>query len=168
LRLVPAENVHVVADGCTDATASVAAARGVNVLELTPGRGKAGGIEAAVSHFDLAGRYAVLIIADADTRLDEHYLRRGLPILDQPGVVALAGYARAGWRPRELSLIGRFLAAYRTRLYALSCDRPGNCPQTREKPARPKRLSPARSEERRVGKECRARWARTREQKQRE
>jgi len=119
LRLVAPGNVHVVADGCTDATATVARARGVNVLELTPGRGKAGGIEAAVEHFDIADRYTVLLIADADTRLDEHYLQRGLPILDQPGVVALAGYARAGWRPQELSLMGRYLVAYRTRLYAV-------------------------------------------------
>jgi cellulose synthase/poly-beta-1,6-N-acetylglucosamine synthase-like glycosyltransferase len=119
LRLVPAQNVHVVADGCTDATAAVARACGVEVLELTPGRGKAGGIEAAITQFDLPDRFAVLLIADADTRLDAHYLRYGLPALDQPGVIALAGYARAGWRPQELSLVGRYLISYRTRLYAV-------------------------------------------------
>src|SRR5690606_27340087 len=119
LRLVAPGNVHVVADGCTDATATVARARGVNVLELTPGRGKAGGIEAAVEHFDIADRYTVLLIADADTRLDEHYLQRGLPILDQPGVVALAGYARAGWRPQELTLMGMLLVATRHHVHAI-------------------------------------------------
>jgi cellulose synthase/poly-beta-1,6-N-acetylglucosamine synthase-like glycosyltransferase len=119
LRLVPARNIHVVADGCEDATAEIARARGVNVLDLTPGRGKAGGIETAIRHFALAERFPVLLIVDADTRLDEHYLERGLPMLAQPGFVALAGYARAGWRPQELSLVGRYLVSYRTRLYAV-------------------------------------------------
>ncbi|HEX6338925.1 MAG TPA: glycosyltransferase family 2 protein [Jiangellaceae bacterium] len=119
LRLVPPGNVHVVADGCDDATAEIARANGADVLELEPGRGKAGGIEAGIEHFQIPGRFPVVLILDADTELDEHYLERGLPLLDKPGVVALAGYARAGWRPQELSPVGRFIAAYRTRLYAV-------------------------------------------------
>ena len=118
-RQVPASNIHVVADGCDDATAEIARAAGTNVLELNPGLGKAGGIEAAVERFDLPNRYAVLLIVDADTELADDYLERGLPLLDQPGVVALAGYARASWRPQELTSVGRFLISYRTRLYAV-------------------------------------------------
>jgi poly-beta-1,6-N-acetyl-D-glucosamine synthase len=119
LRLVPAANVHVVADGCDDATAEIARSTGVNVLELDPARGKAGGIEATLKQFDISRRFATLLIVDADTELDEHYLARGLPLLDQPGVVAVAGYAKAGWRPAELSSVGRFLTSYRARLYAV-------------------------------------------------
>jgi poly-beta-1,6-N-acetyl-D-glucosamine synthase len=119
LRVVPSHQVHVVADGCHDATAAIARSRGANVLELDPGRGKAGGIETAVAHFRLADRFAVLLIADADTQLDQHYLRRGLPMLDRPRVVALAGYARSRWRPHELSPVGRYLVSYRTRVYAV-------------------------------------------------
>lgn len=119
LRLVPVQNVHVIADGCDDATAAIARTRGVNVLELNPGRGKAGGIETAIRLLRLRDRYAVVLIADADTELDELYLERGLPMLDEPGVVALAGYARSSWRPQELSPVGRFLVSYRTRLYAV-------------------------------------------------
>ncbi|MCA1672954.1 MAG: glycosyltransferase family 2 protein, partial [Actinobacteria bacterium] len=117
LRLVPAGNVHVIADGCDDDTAAIARALGVNVLELSPARGKAGGIQAAVGHFDLPRRFAVLLIVDADTELDEHYLERGLELLDDQEMVALAGYARASWRPQQLAIVGRFLASYRTRLY---------------------------------------------------
>jgi poly-beta-1,6-N-acetyl-D-glucosamine synthase len=119
LRLVPETNVHVVADGCDDATAAVARSAAVNVIELDPGRGKAGGIEAALQEFDIRRRFAALLIVDADTELDEHYLARGLPLLDQPGFVAVAGYAKAGWRPHELTPLGRFLVAYRSRLYVV-------------------------------------------------
>jgi poly-beta-1,6-N-acetyl-D-glucosamine synthase len=119
LRLVPETNVHVVADGCDDATAAVARSAAVKVIELDPGRGKAGGIEAALQEFDIRRRFAALLIVDADTELDEHYLARGLPLLDQPGFVAVAGYAKAGWRPQELTPIGRFLVAYRSRLYVV-------------------------------------------------
>ena len=119
LRLVPPGNVHVIADGCTDATAEIARSAGACVLELHPGRGKAGGIEAAVEHFAIARRFAVLLIVDADTELDEHYLERGLPLIGQPGVVAVAGYAKTMWPAVELGPFGRFVVAYRTRLYAV-------------------------------------------------
>jgi poly-beta-1,6-N-acetyl-D-glucosamine synthase len=119
LRLVPPSQIHVIADGCSDLTAEIARSAGVNVLELNPGRGKAGGIEAAVEHFDIPAHFAAVLILDADTTLDEHYLERGLPLLGLAGVVALAGYAKAGWRPAELSPGGRFLISYRARLYAV-------------------------------------------------
>jgi cellulose synthase/poly-beta-1,6-N-acetylglucosamine synthase-like glycosyltransferase len=119
LRLVPPTNVHVIADGCDDGTATIARSYGLNVLEVYPAGGKAAGIEAAVHHFDLPGRYAVLLLLDADTELDRQYLRRGLPLFDDQSVVAVAGYARTSWRPAELSRVGRLLVAYRTRLYAV-------------------------------------------------
>ena len=116
-RQVPLRNIHVIADGCTDNTAQLARSCMVNVLELQPGRGKAGGIEAAVDHFDLPSRFSFLLIVDADTELDSHYLERGLRLMSDDNVTALAGYARSVWRPADLSLTGRFLAAYRARLY---------------------------------------------------
>jgi cellulose synthase/poly-beta-1,6-N-acetylglucosamine synthase-like glycosyltransferase len=119
LRLVPPENVHVVADGCEDETAAIALSYGLNVLEVEPAGGKAAGIESAVRLFDLPGRFAVLLLLDADTELDRDYLWRGLPLFDDPDVVAVAGYARTSWRPAELSRTGRLLVAYRTRLYAV-------------------------------------------------
>jgi poly-beta-1,6-N-acetyl-D-glucosamine synthase len=117
LRLVPAANVHVMADGCDDATAEIAAAHGVRVYEATPALGKAGAIERAVEHFALREEFALMLIVDADTELDERYLERGLEILDETGAVALAGYARSNWQPGELSLAGRVLVSYRSRLY---------------------------------------------------
>jgi poly-beta-1,6-N-acetyl-D-glucosamine synthase len=116
-RIVPAGNIHVVADGCSDSTAAIARSHGVHVLEFSSPRGKAGGIEAAVAQFDICRRFAVLLILDADTQLDEHYIERGLTLLNDPEMSALAGYAYTTWRPEQLTLVGRFLISYRTRLY---------------------------------------------------
>jgi cellulose synthase/poly-beta-1,6-N-acetylglucosamine synthase-like glycosyltransferase len=119
LRMVKPGNIHVIADGCDDDTGLIALSWGLNVLEPMPARGKAAGIEAVVREFDLPNRFAVLLIVDADTELDEHYLDVALPLFDDPEVVAVAGYAKTSWRPQELSLMGRLLVAYRTRLYAV-------------------------------------------------
>jgi poly-beta-1,6-N-acetyl-D-glucosamine synthase len=119
LRLVKPGNIHVVADGCDDDTGLIALSWGLNVLEPMPARGKAAGIEAVVREFDLPNRFAALLIVDADTELDEHYLDLALPLFDDPEVVAVAGYAKTAWRPQELSPTGRLLVAYRTRLYAV-------------------------------------------------
>lgn len=119
MRLLPACNIHVIADGCTDSTAEIARTYEVNVLELTPARGKAGGIAAAVDYFEFDTRFEVLLITDADTELSEQYLDHGLALLDDAEMVALAGYAYSSWQPSNLPLVGRFLIAYRTRLYAV-------------------------------------------------
>ena len=119
MRLVPVSNVHVIADGCSDDTAAIARLYGANVLTLSPAQGKAAGIETALQHFDICRRFAVLLILDADTQLDEHYIERGLALLDDPEMSAVAGYAHTTWRPDQLDITGRFLVAYRTRLYAV-------------------------------------------------
>jgi glycosyltransferase involved in cell wall biosynthesis len=118
LRLVSADNIHVIADGCSDATAGIAGSYGVNVLVLEPGQGKASGISEALEHFAIPDRFEVLLVIDADTELSEDYLRRGLPLLDDPAVSAVAGYAHSSWTPHTLGLVGRVLTAYRARLYA--------------------------------------------------
>lgn len=119
MRLVPVSNIHVIADGCSDDTAAIAHRYGANVLTLSPAHGKAAGIEIAVQHFNICRRFAVLLILDADTQLDEHYIERGLALLDDPEMSAVAGYAHTTWRPDQLGITGRFLVAYRTRLYAV-------------------------------------------------
>jgi poly-beta-1,6-N-acetyl-D-glucosamine synthase len=119
LRIVPAANVHVLADGCRDRTAEVAAGFGVRVLELSPGRGKAGALEAAIDHFDIIHRFGALLIIDADTEVDADYLTNGLPMLDDPGYAAVAGFVRSPWRPQGHTLIGRLLISYRGRLWVI-------------------------------------------------
>lgn len=69
--------VVVVADNCTDATASVARAAGATVLERRSAdrRGKGYAIEWALSELPLE-RYAAVVIVDADTLVDPDYASR--------------------------------------------------------------------------------------------
>ncbi|MGK3647704.1 glycosyltransferase family 2 protein [Pseudarthrobacter enclensis] len=116
-RLVPRRNIHVVSDMSTDNTAQLVRAAGVKVLELDPNRGKAGALAAGIAHFDLCRRFKVVMLLDADTRPTEDYLRTGLPLFSDPTVVAVAGRAKSIMDPPSPTLMGRFLVAYRERLY---------------------------------------------------
>lgn len=118
-RLLPMANIYVVSDGSSDQTAGVARMAQANVLELVQNRGKAGALEAAIEHFDLRHRYRAVLFLDADSQLDEEYLTAGLPLFNDPEVVAVAGFAVTRWEPKELSLIGQLIIAYRDRLYTM-------------------------------------------------
>ncbi|WP_235928872.1 glycosyltransferase family 2 protein [Marisediminicola senii] len=109
--------ILVVSDGSTDRTAEIARSLGAEVFELSPNRGKAGAIVAAVEHFDIAHRFEVLLLVDADTHLSPGYLESGLPQFADPEVVAVAGRATTLPTPRPTSLPGRILIAYRNRVY---------------------------------------------------
>jgi biofilm PGA synthesis N-glycosyltransferase PgaC len=114
---VPIDQVYVASDGSTDSTAEIAAGRGAHVLELSPNRGKAGAIVAAIEHFALAEHYDVVMLLDADTVLTEDYLSSGLPMFDDPGVVAVAGQASSILSPAPPTLMGKILVTYRERVY---------------------------------------------------
>ncbi|MEN2740802.1 glycosyltransferase [Microbacterium sp. X-17] len=116
-RLLPMRNVFVVSDGSTDRTAEIAREEGASAWDLTPNRGKAGAIEAAIAHFEIADRFEVLLLLDADTQLDDDYLTTGLPPFADPEVVAVAGSAATLFDPPAATRIGRILVAYRQRVY---------------------------------------------------
>ncbi|KAB1662555.1 glycosyltransferase family 2 protein [Pseudoclavibacter chungangensis] len=114
---VPRGNVFVASDGSTDATAAIARAVGANVLEVTPNRGKAGALSYAIDHFDLASRFEVVMLLDADTVLSPDYLDTGLPLFARDEVVAVAGTARTAWDPGPSSWLGELLVTHRERMY---------------------------------------------------
>jgi biofilm PGA synthesis N-glycosyltransferase PgaC len=117
--LLPLANIHVVSDGSNDHTAEIAAQFGVHVLDLSPNRGKAGALMAGIEHFELAQRFGVVLLLDADTRLAADYLKTGLPLFDDPGVVAVAGRVRCLLDPPPRTKMGYLLVSYRARLYAV-------------------------------------------------
>jgi biofilm PGA synthesis N-glycosyltransferase PgaC len=118
--LVPAENVHVVSDASTDNTVALALRRGVNVIETATNVGKAGALEEGIRTFGLVERFSVVLLLDADTRLDPDYFQAALPLFDDPDIVAVAGCAHSTWNTPGLSFVGRLVTAHRSRVYALT------------------------------------------------
>jgi len=118
--LVPRENVHVVSDASTDSTVELALRHGVNVIETATNVGKAGALEEGIRTFGLVERFSVVLLLDADTRLDPGYFQAALPLFDDPDIVAVAGCAHSNWHTPGLSFIGRLVTAHRSRIYALT------------------------------------------------
>jgi biofilm PGA synthesis N-glycosyltransferase PgaC len=118
MALVPHENVHVISDASTDGTVEIARRAGAKVMETATNLGKAGALVAAIRRFELINRFRVVLLLDADTRVEPGYFAAGLPMFDRPDVVAVAGCVRTA-RGRHLSLIGRILVAHRQRIYAV-------------------------------------------------
>jgi biofilm PGA synthesis N-glycosyltransferase PgaC len=119
MALVPSGNVHVVSDGSTDATVEIARATGARVIETRENLGKAGALEEAISRFNLIDRFPVVLLLDADTRVEPGYFAAALPMFGNPAVVAVAGCVRTD-PDRMLTLGGNVLVGHRTRIYAIS------------------------------------------------
>lgn len=115
-QLAP-EQVFVASDGSTDLTSAIARSYGVNVLDVQPNRGKAGALAAAIDHFELADRFEVVMLLDADTKLADDYMATGLPLFADSAVVAVAGTAATNRHPAPRHIVGRLLLAYRERVY---------------------------------------------------
>ena len=118
MSLVPRDNVHVVSDGSTDDTVQIARRAGARVIATRENVGKAGALAEAIARFDLIRRFPVVLLLDADTRVQPGYFAAGLPLFDHPEVVAVAGCVRTA-RDRQLGFAGRVLVGYRTRIYAV-------------------------------------------------
>jgi biofilm PGA synthesis N-glycosyltransferase PgaC len=118
MRLVPVANIHVVSDGSTDDTPEIARRTGVHVHETERNVGKAGALSEAIDRFGLIDRYQVVLLLDADTRIQPDYFTQALPLFGDPEVVAVAGCVQTA-RDRQLGLIGNILVGYRERIYAI-------------------------------------------------
>jgi poly-beta-1,6-N-acetyl-D-glucosamine synthase len=116
--LVCTDNIHVVSDGSTDDTPGIARRAGVHVYETKHNVGKAGALREAIEHFHLIERYQVVLLLDADTRVNPDYFVQALPLFDSPDVVAVAGCVRTA-RDRRLSLAGNVLVGHRERIYTI-------------------------------------------------
>jgi biofilm PGA synthesis N-glycosyltransferase PgaC len=118
MKLVPARNVHVVSDGSTDDTPQIARQAGARVHETERNVGKAGALREAIERFRLIDRYPVVLLLDADTRVEPDYFAEALPLFETPDVVAVAGCVRTA-RDRRMGLVGNILVGHRERIYAI-------------------------------------------------
>jgi poly-beta-1,6-N-acetyl-D-glucosamine synthase len=118
MALVPRQNVHVVSDGSTDATVQIARGAGARVIETKENVGKAGALQEAIERFGLVRRFALVMLLDADTRVQPGYFGAALPMFADPKVVAVAGCVRTAL-DRKLSPSGNVLVGHRTRIYTV-------------------------------------------------
>jgi cellulose synthase/poly-beta-1,6-N-acetylglucosamine synthase-like glycosyltransferase len=118
MALVPARNVHVVSDGSTDDTVQIARRAGAKVISTKTNLGKAGALDEAITRFNLIRRFRVVMLLDADTRVQPGYFTAGLPMFDNPGVVAVAGCVKTA-PGRALTFTGNVLVGHRQRIYAI-------------------------------------------------
>jgi biofilm PGA synthesis N-glycosyltransferase PgaC len=117
LKIVGPRQLFVVSDDSSDRTVEIAREHGARVMELTRNRGKAGAIQAGIRHFDLPGRFAIVMLLDADTLPAPDYLSTGLPLFNHRDVVAVAGRSGSSTCRRPASGPGRLLLAHRERTY---------------------------------------------------
>jgi poly-beta-1,6-N-acetyl-D-glucosamine synthase len=118
MKLVPRKNIHVVSDGSTDETFEIALRVGVKAIKTRRNVGKAGALQEAIQRFKLVERFPVVMLLDADTRVQPGYFAAALPLFDSPGVVAVAGCVKTDSH-RQLSPIGNMLIGHRMRIYAV-------------------------------------------------
>jgi cellulose synthase/poly-beta-1,6-N-acetylglucosamine synthase-like glycosyltransferase len=115
---IPPWNVHVVSDASTDDTVAVARAAGAKVFQTEENYGKAGALQEAIYRFRLIDRFPVVMLLDADTRVDPGYFASALPQFDNSDVVAVAGAVRTA-TDRALSFGGQVLVGHRRRIYSI-------------------------------------------------
>ena len=104
-------------DGSKDGTVEIARAAGCRVLDIQPNGGKARALDAAIRHFGLCETYRIVLIQDANSEIDPHYLERGLPLFDDDAVAVVAGHVLSRWRIDRRFGLDLVFTAYRTRLY---------------------------------------------------
>ena len=93
-RLVDTGNIFIISDGSTDATGGRRASGRRECPPAEPEPWQGGALAAGIEHFELCQRFQVVLLLDADTHLAPDYLTTGLPLFDDPEVVAVAGRAR--------------------------------------------------------------------------
>ena len=118
MELVPAWNVHVVSDASTDMTVAIARSAGAKVYQTEQNLGKAGALQDAIQRFRIADRFSVVMLLDADTRVEPGYFTSALPLFDDPEVVAVAGCVRTA-TDRAFSFMGQLLTGHRRRIYSI-------------------------------------------------
>jgi len=115
--ILPAENIYIGSDASTDRTVEVGRLLRVNVIDIRPNRGKARVLMYLLRGLYLADRYKAVMIVDADAVVDKNYLKRALPLFNDPDIVAIAGHGVTRWPTRHRFSWQNFFLAYRMRLW---------------------------------------------------
>lgn len=118
-KVIPTRQIYVASDGSKDRTVAIARWLGCQVLDIQPNRGKAQALALAIKEHRLCDTYEAVLIHDADSEIDPHYLDHALPLLDDPEVAVVAGHVLSRWQNQRWLTRGMLFTAYRTRLYRI-------------------------------------------------
>lgn len=119
IALTEPRHIYVVSDGSIDRTASLARQYDCQVLEIAAAQGKATALTELIRHFSLFDRYDYLMIADADTTFEPHFLDNALRLLAaDPRLAAVFGYCYTS-ADAAASSGASFFRAFRIRLWGM-------------------------------------------------
>ena len=83
-KSLSADQIYVVSDGSVDRTYDLARKQGCHAVQIMPGQGKAKALVYLLKYFNLYQKYKLIFIVDADTKIDEHFVEKALPMFDDP------------------------------------------------------------------------------------
>lgn len=115
-KIIDKKQIYVVSDGSSDKTYVKARMKGVNVEQLTPGRGKAKAMVYLINKFNLYKNYKLIFIVDADTIVDRYFMKRALPLFDEPDISVVFAVDHIKWPQHLLPRLKYYFIAYRERL----------------------------------------------------
>lgn len=116
---LPANQIYVVSDGSTDKTYSNAKKEKCHVAKLKPGRGKARALKYLFKEYRLFERYKLILIVDADTKMDKDTLKFALPMFNDKDIKVVFASSQIKWPKHIMPRRKLYYVAYRDRLNRL-------------------------------------------------
>lgn len=116
-KILPASHIYIANDASADWTSKIAKELNCQVFDAYPNMGKANVITHTIKLLRLTKFYKAIMIVDADSEVNEEYLKRALPLFNDPRVVAIAPHAESKWDKHQRLGWPLLFTAYRVRLY---------------------------------------------------
>lgn len=117
LKILPQKNIYVASDYSTDQTIPIIRRMGIRSLDISPNLGKAKSLVNIMKEYGLLKAYKLILINDADTEIDKNYLKRALPVFNDPNIAAVATHGIA--RLQKYSIFQKLFITYRIRLWRI-------------------------------------------------
>lgn len=111
-----AKQIYVISDGSTDNTYMLAKKEGCHVIGTAPGLGKARALLHLIETYNLYEKYKLIMIVDADTKIDKKFFSIALPFFNDPKFVAVFGSPRIRWQQHWIPQLRYYFISYRERL----------------------------------------------------
>src|SRR3989339_1396260 len=118
-KILPGSHIYVANDASADWTSNIAKELNCQVFDAYPNMGKANVIAHTIKLLRLTKFYKAIMIMDADSEVNGEYLKRALPLFNDPRVVAIAPHAESKWSKQRRLGLPLLFTAYRVRLYRM-------------------------------------------------